>query len=202
MGCGTVRCNDGVMPTDDTSPVGIEESDPVVVANARRSYNRPTVWAGIAAFVVFGLYWVAIFTGQFHLTNPDKLHDATWGKRVQTICQPAATYINNLPNASTSKIAVERADLLDKGTTALVPMVRRLEAAEPPASAKEQAVVESWLKDWNVYLGDRTAFAAALRKNPSAQPLLTKTHGGWDTDAIDEMANANNAPDCATPQDM
>ena len=190
------------MPTDIPSPVGIDESDPAEVVHERHSYNRLAIWAGVAAFVVFGLYWVAIFTGQFHLTNPDKLHDAAWGKRVQTICQPAATYINNLPNASTSKIAIQRADLLDKGTAALVPMVRRLEAAEPPATAKEQAVVAAWLKDWNVYLGDRTAFAEALRKNPVAKPLLTQTHGGWDTDAIDEMANANNAPDCATPQDM
>lgn len=190
------------MPTNDPSAVGIDEPDPVVVVHEHRSYNRIAIWAGVAAFVVFGLYWVAIFTGMFNLRNPDTLHDAAWGKRAQSICRPAANVVNNLPNASTSKIAIQRADLLDKGTAALVPMVRRLEAAERPATAKEQTMVKAWLEDWNIYLGDRTAFAAALRKNPAAEPLLTQTHGGWDTDAIDAMAKANNAPDCATPQDM
>ena len=55
---------------------------------------------------------------------------------------------------------------------------------------------------WLMVHQDRRNFSEALRKDPKAQPLLTETHGGWDTDAIDAMANANDIPDCATPRDM
>ena len=81
-------------------------------------------------------------------------------------------------------------------------MVKQLEALPAPERASDRTVVSGYLEDWNIYLQDRRNFSEALRKDPKAQPLLTETHGGWDTDAIDAMANANDIPDCATPRDM
>ena len=164
--------------------------------------NQIALGAGIAVFLGMALFWAAIFSGAFTTRNPDKLHDATWAPAAERICKPAATRIKDLPNASTSKSADERADLIDMGTAALEPMVAQLDAIQAPGRASDRTVVDGYLKDWNIYLQDRRNFSEALRKDPKAQPLLTETHGGWDTDAIDAMARANDIPDCATPGDM
>lgn len=164
--------------------------------------NQIALGAGIAVFLGMALFWAAIFSGSFTTRNPDKLHDATWAPVAERICKPAATAINKLPNASTSKSADERADLIDRGTAVLEPMVVQLKAIPAPERASDRTVVNGYLTDWTIYLQDRRNFSDALRKDPQAKPLLTETHGGWDTDAIDAMANANNVTDCATPGDM
>ena len=60
-----------------------------------------------------------------------------------------------------------------------------------------------WLADWRTYLGDREAYADALRADPDARLLVSEKAGegrqitGW----IDEFANANRMPSCVTPTD-
>ena len=166
---------------------------------------RPTKsWAlglGIAAFLLVGLFWAAVFTGKFNTPNPDKLQDAAWVAAAETTCKPAATAIAALPNASSVDTAAQRADLLDQGTDLLDPMVAEL-GSTVPTYDKDREVVTGWLKDWKIYLQDRRTFATALRKDSMAKPLLTETHGGWNTEAIDAMANANNIPSCKVPGDM
>lgn len=164
--------------------------------------NRIAVGAGIAGFLIMGLFWAAIFAGKFNSRNPDAMRDQAWTSNAEYICTPAATAISKLPNATTTKSAAERADLLDQGTAMLTPMVAKLRQIQRPAHALDQKIVDGWLQDWEIYLGDRKAYAQALRKDPAAKPLLTETHGGWDTDAIDAMARANNLDSCVSPPDM
>lgn len=175
--------------------------DPAENAEPHRT-NRIAIGAGIAGFLIMGLFWAAIFAGKFNSRNPDLLRDQTWATNAEQICKPAATAINKLPNATTTKSAAQRAELLDEGTTMLTPMVSRLRQLERPTHVLDQKIVDGWLQDWEIYLGDRKAYAQELRKDPAAKPLLTKTHGGWDTDAIDAMARANNLDSCVSPPDM
>ena len=167
--------------------------------------HRPSslaVGAGIAFFMLMALFWIAVYSGVFNHRNPDQLYDGTWVTKAGKICAPAATTIKNLPNASTAKTPADRAVLLDRGSAALTTMVDRLGALPRPPRASDRTIVDGWLKDWHTYIGDRHRFATALRHDPKAKPLVSEVHGGWVTDAIDAMANANNIPDCATPKDM
>jgi hypothetical protein len=193
------------MPNSADAGARATEDDPTGTGGADQAphkTNQIALGAGIAVFLGMALFWAAIFSGAFTTRNPDKLHDATWAPAAARVCKPAATTIKNLPNASTSKSADDRADLNDQGTAALEPMVAGLEALPSPGRASDRTVVNGYLEDWRVYLQDRRNFSDALRKDPKAKPLFTETHGGWDTDAIDAMANANDIPDCATPGDM
>ena len=205
LGIFPERCNDGAMSNSADVGARATEDDPKagdVDSREPHKTNQIALGAGIAVFFGLALFWAAIFSGTFNSRNPDKLHDATWAPAAERICKPAAATIADLPNATTTKSADERATLIDKGTAALAPMVKQLEALPAPERASDRTVVTGYLEDWNIYLQDRRNFSEALRKDPKAQPLLTETHGGWDTDAIDAMANANDIPDCATPRDM
>ena len=179
----------------EVAPPGDDDDEP-----GRRGRNV-VLGLGIAGFMLMALFWIAIFTGKFNGTNPDTVHDAVWVTHAGAICQPAANLINDLPRAQTAKSAAQRADTLDQGTAALTTMVSRLEAL-PSADAADEKMVTEWLADWRVYLGDRRSYAQNLRRNPDAKPLVSEVHGGWVTDAVDTLANANNLADCATPGDM
>ena len=164
--------------------------------------NKWALGAGIGFFMLMALFWIAIFSGVFNHRNPDKLYDESWVAKAEKICAPAATTIKNLPNASTSKTPADRSELLNRGTAALEPMIAELRARPAPDRASDRTVVNGYLADWKIYLQDRRNFAQALLSDAHAQPLETEVHGGWVSDAIDAMANANDIPDCATPDDM
>lgn len=167
--------------------------------------HRPKKWAlgaGIGFFVLMAIFWTMVFSGFFTHRNPDELYDKNWVTEAEKICAPAATTIKNLPNASTSKTPADRAELLNRGTAALEPMVDALAALPTPERAEDRTVVNGFLEDWRIYIGDRRDFADALLTDPAAQPLESEVHGGWVSDAIDIMARINKIPDCATPDDM
>lgn len=164
--------------------------------------NQIALGAGIAVFLGMMLFWAAIFSGAFTSRNPDKLHDTDWVSAAALVCKPTAAAIGKLPNASTSKSAADRAALIDQGTDLLEPMVAKLKAIPAPDRASDRTIVSGMFEDWTIYLQDRRNFSVALRKDPKAKPLMTESHGGWGTDAIQAMTDANDIPDCATPGDM
>jgi hypothetical protein len=167
----------------------------------RPSRHRLWLVLGAVGFLAMAGFWLAIFTGTFEWSNPDTVHDATWVHDAGAVCAPAAATINDLPRAQSAHSATQRASTIDTGTDALDKMVAGLDRLHP-AGASNQTMVSEWLADWHVYLGDRRAYAANLRVNKDAKPLVSERHGGWVTDAIDELANGNNIPQCATPGDM
>ncbi len=165
----------------------------------------PSKWAlgaGIGFFMLMALFWIAIYSGVFTHRNPDKLYDTAWVSAAQKICTPASDAIQNLPNATTAKKPSDRSKLLDRGSAYLEPMLDNLEALPLPSKASDRKIVNGFLQDWRIYIKDRHTFSQALLTDPNAKPLFTEVHGGWASDAIDAMANANNIVECATPQDM
>lgn len=169
--------------------------------NAPYRHKKWAVVAALTAFSVMAIYWALIFTGQFGTSHPDKLDNTKWAVNAESICAPVAAAFKKLPNASDMTSADARADLVDRGTAMLEPMVAKLRT-DIPTGKDDRTIVTGWFKDWDSYLADRHAFAKALRSDPAAKPLLTQTHGGWNTDAIDAMATGNAMYSCTTPKDM
>lgn len=192
-----------VAKSPDTDGSEIDQSDSSLESSPPNR-NRLYIWLGAGGFLVMVVFWAVLYLWPNSVIgkNPDTLTDKAWVASSSAICTPVARTIKYLPNATSTKTAAERATLLDRGTVVLEPMVAKLNALDLPSNVNDRKIVTGWLADWKVYLQDRRNFAVALRKNPKAQPLFTEVHGGWSSDAIDAMANANNAPDCATPGDM
>jgi hypothetical protein len=134
----------------------------------------------------------------------DRLDDPAFAEAAEERCARALNEIEQLPVASASHTAAERADVLTRANTAYATMLDDLEglASLAPAGDQRRRAGE-WLADWRTYLGDRQDYADALRSDPTARLLVSEKPGegrqitGW----IDEFAKANRMPSCVSPAD-
>jgi hypothetical protein len=112
--------------------------------------------------------------------------------------------VGELPLANQSPDATARADVLDQANATFAAMLDDLDGMTGLAPAGDQRRrAEEWLADWRTYLGDRQDYADALRRDPDARLLVSEKPGqaAQVTEWIDEFANANHMPSCASPLD-
>ena len=134
----------------------------------------------------------------------DRLHDPAFAEAGEARCAEALEVVDDLPVASESTTAAERAEVIAQADAVFADMLDDLEGSLDLAPAGDQRRrATEWLADWRTYLGDREAFSEALRTDPEARLLVSEKAGegrqvtGW----IDEFAKANNMPSCVTPTD-
>ena len=108
-----------------------------------------------------------------------------------------------LPAATESETAEDRADVVDEATAIVGRMVDEIET-DLPDDEEDLEVLEQWIADWRVYIGDRQSYADRLRADEAAQFEVTENERvfrGVD-DTIRNFADVNNMPDCAVPGDV
>jgi hypothetical protein len=134
----------------------------------------------------------------------DRLDDPAFAEAGEVRCAAALAAVDALPPASESGTARERAEVLSRADAVFAGMLDDLDDMAHLAPAGDQRRrAREWLADWRTYLGDREAYAEALRTDPQARLLVSPKPGegrhitGW----IDEFARANRMPSCATPGD-
>ena len=95
----------------------------------------------------------------------------------------------------------ERANLVDLATATLVEMLADLQA-DPPSDEKGRALIPLWIADYNIYIGDRRAYSAALRTQSNA-PFAESTYEGLPlSERIATFAGDNRMPSCSPPIDL
>jgi len=134
----------------------------------------------------------------------DRLDDPAFAAAAEDRCAEALDAVDELPLANESPTAADRAEVLARADAVFAAMLADLDNLVDLAPAGDQRRrATEWLADWRTYLGDREAFADALRIDPEARLLVSEKEGegrqitGW----IDEFANANRMPSCVTPTD-
>jgi hypothetical protein len=134
----------------------------------------------------------------------DRLDDPAFAEAAEQRCAAALEVVDGLPTANATDSAADRAAVLDRANSAFSQMLEDLVGMQRLAPAGDQRRrTGEWLADWRTYLGDRQAYAEALRADPDARFLVSEKPGegrqitGW----IDEFAKANRMPSCATPTD-
>jgi hypothetical protein len=134
----------------------------------------------------------------------DRLDDPAFAAAAEERCADTLDAVDELPVASESPTAADRADVLARADAEFAAMLDDLDGMVDLAPAGDQRRrATEWLADWRTYLGDREAFADALRSDPEARLLVSEKEGegrqitGW----IDEFAQANRMPSCVTPTD-
>ncbi len=134
----------------------------------------------------------------------DRLDDPAFAVAAEDRCAEALDEVEELPVASESTTAAERAAVLTQADATFAVMLDDLDGMVDLAPAGDQRRrATEWLADWRTYLADREAYADALRADPDARLLVSEKAGegrqitGW----IDEFANANRMPSCVTPTD-
>jgi len=160
--------------------------------------------AVVVGLVSMWIYVLYLAFGPGRQPPIDRLDDPDFAAAAEDVCRAAVDDVDDLPVASQSPTAAERAAVLRQANGIFAGMLSELEELTSLAPAGDQRErTERWLADWEVLLEDREAYAAALTDDPEAQLLISEKPGtgrhitGW----IDEFALANKMDDCATPAD-
>jgi hypothetical protein len=166
--------------------------------------TRVVLTAVVVALVSMWGYVLFLAFGPGRQPPIDRLDDPAFAEAGEARCAEAVEQVEALPAASDSADAAERADVLAQADATFAGMLDDLdEMVELAPAGDQRRRAAEWLADWRTYLGDRRAYAEALRTNPGARLLVSEKPGegrqitGW----IDEFAEANRMPSCVTPTD-
>lgn len=174
-----------------TSPTPVDEQ-------ARRfPWGRVGAVAILLGIVVL---WIFAFA-QDARRAPGTLDDAAYGEQAQEICLATGVALASLPPAFEAETAADRAGMIDRADEELEAMLVQLRAAAP-TTERDGRMVDEWLDDWAVYLGDRADYAARLREDEGARFYVSEKNEDQITEPIDRFAEVNRMGACATPQDL
>lgn len=190
---GTVP--DSPAPTVPDAP-GLEHDD-------RSPLRRRIALTAAAAFtIVTFVLWIYAFFIYDPGLKVDELADRTFPIAAQKVCAAAEARLETLPPANTAKDAVERADVIDSADAILTTMVADLKPLVPEGPDNVRTGLETWLSDWETHIGDRAAYADALRQDSDARFLETRKGRRQVSRAIDGFAEVNRMESCSTPGDV
>ena len=85
------------------------------------------------------------------------------------MCEAAHDDVAQLPPAVEAETASERAEIVAQANARFAAMVDDIEPLAP--AGEDGEIVAEWIADWRTYLGDREAYADALRTDPRGPPL-------------------------------
>jgi hypothetical protein len=153
----------------------------------------------VAVVVVSAFFWIyVLFIAPS--APEDKLHDAGFARTAQPVCTNAlddlrAADVVNQPATSPA----QRADLVERADSRLVPMVQQLRALTP-VSDDDRHAVSGWLDDWDQWLRDRAAWVVKLRAGHDVSfDEKARSTGEPNSKALNAFAVTNEMPACATP---
>ncbi|MYH72259.1 MAG: hypothetical protein F4153_06755 [Acidimicrobiia bacterium] len=157
---------------------------------------------GIAAIVLFAVFWIGATVWFFGDENPDRLDDRQWVADAEARCAETRDELDRLPQARDAANMADRAHQIEAATAVLAEMTANLAASAPDGDDGE--LVALWLGSWEVYLGDRLAHAQALRSGEDRQFRVTvDPERGDGVDALlDAFAIRNRMPSCGDPLDI
>jgi len=157
---------------------------------------------GVAAIVLFAVFWIGATIWFFGEENPDRLDDREWVADAEARCAETRDELDLLPQARDAANMADRAAQIEASTAVLAEMTADLAASAPGGDDGE--LVALWLGSWEVYLGDRLAHADALRAGEDRQFRVTvDPERGDGVDALlDAFALRNRMPSCGDPLDI
>lgn len=170
------------------------------VEGRRWTPTRVLITLVVAGMIGMWGYVLYLAIGPGRQPPPDRLGDATFAVGAQARCSAALDEVVALPRAVETDSAVERAAVIDQANHLFAAMLDDLDDLAPGGT--DGGLVRLWLADWRTYLGDREAFAVALRYDPDAQLVVTAKDREQITEHLDAFAADNHMPACATPLDV
>ena len=155
---------------------------------------------GIAAIVLFAVFWIGATVWFFGDENPDRLKDREWVADAETRCAEARDELDRLPQARDAVDKVDRAGQIEASTAVLAEMTADLAVSAPDGEDGE--LVGLWLGSWETYLNDRLAHAEALRAGEDRQFRVSVELGEGVDALLDAFADRNRMPSCGDPLDI
>jgi hypothetical protein len=193
-------------PDAPLAPNGTDDGDSQPGTPPSRTGRRGRVVIGCVVVVLLAMWAYVLFLAFGPGRQPpiDRLDDPAFAQSGEDRCAEALSAIGELPVASATPDPADRADVLDEANAIYAAMIDDLdEMTRLVPDAEQRGHAREWVADWRTHLGDRQAYATALRTDPGARLLVSEKAGegrqitGW----IDEFALANRMPSCVSPTD-
>lgn len=156
------------------------------------------------AFVVVSVaFWIFAFSpwARDLFTAPDQLEDEALVAAIDDVCAAARTDLFELPPARTATTPAERAEILVAANETLRQMRADL-AMLPVDTPEDRRLVNLWLDDWDIYLGDRDTHINRLLTEGDVRFFNTVDNGVFIHERMDGFARVNNMDNCETPGDV
>jgi hypothetical protein len=174
---------------------------PTTTPPARRARaTRGVLVVIVVAMVAMWGYVVYLAFGPGRQDPPDRLDDPSFAPAAQIRCDAALDAVAALPRAGEVRTPAERADVVEAANQVFAAMLVDLEALAP--DGEDGRIVRAWLGDWRTYLGDREAYAAAVRDDPEARLYVSARDHEQVTEYVEAFAADNHMPACAPPNDV
>jgi hypothetical protein len=109
--------------------------------------------------------------------------------------------VRDLSNPAFVDTIEERADLVDDQGEIFASMVTDLRALPHP-EGEQGGWIDRWLDDWETHLGDRARWAAELHEGHDGPFVETARDNNQISETIDNFAEVNEMPSCATLGDV
>ncbi len=154
---------------------------------------------GISVMWIYGLFFASKEVG-------NRVADQQWKQQSEDICLNAKRQREKLidlrlvgqsgPNA-----LAERAEIVDKATDTLENMINAI-AAMPVADAKGFTIIPLWLSDYRIYIADRRAYAALLRRGVNEPFAESQVDQLPLSEKLATFAADNHLVSCKPPIDL
>jgi len=171
----------------------------------RWSVTRVVLVLVVASLLAMWVYVLFIGKEKF----PNRIDEKAWPAAAERVCAGVTRQLDALPAPATfahiqprAEAIRQRAEVGQEANDLLARQLTELRALPPPASKNDRLLVQAWLHDWKLYLGDRQAHVESWREGHDVQFAETMASGGPISDRMDDLANQNRMDDCVVPNDF
>jgi hypothetical protein len=169
------------------------------VLTTRQKVGRVAIVLFVIAMVIM---WTYILLPSSRKDPAGQLDDPAFGTAAEPICAVSEEQLDELPLAHETTIPEERAEVVQQANEILSMMVTQLRPLAP-SEGDDSRMVNEWLDDWQIYIGDRGEYAALLAEgDEDARFTETPKAGDHISEALDHFAEVNDMASCATPGDV
>lgn len=166
----------------------------------RWNTGRVVVTILVIGMVSMWGYVLYLAFGPGRQAPPDRVRDPAFAVAAEARCRATLAQVAKLPTAAESPSPTARAKVVEQANGYFGAMLDDLARLAP--AGDDGRIVREWLTDWRTYLGDRAAYAVALRTDAKADLLVSAKDHNQITDYLDAFAADNKMPACATPLDV
>lgn len=183
--------------------------------------NRGLIGKIAAVVFVLGsvIFWIWAFSPLAPNDNPDRIPDREFPVAAEAQCAESLERIDVI-SAGVFDLnePFERAAIVDEATTELDALVERLDAEADAIYAdlavgvsdngrlddldEWRTVIDRWLDDWRIYLGDRRDHAERLRTEGDVELLLSLVGNIDVAERLTGFARVNDMSSCEVPGDL
>jgi hypothetical protein len=186
------------------------ERSPVEVRDAREpdppARRRLSLAAGVQIAIALAVIagWAAIYvwtvTGD-RSDPPDRLDDPAFAAAAEPICAATRADIDDLGLPTEVSSPAERAAMVAAENDLLLAMLDDVEALPRPAG-DDADWIGQWLGDWRLHVQDRQDWADDLAAGDDHLFVESARAGEQVSKVVDNFAEVNDMPSCATPGDV